>query len=278
MPVDASTAYLLFSDKHGTLAPTGTLASVARDVRAAMLQGPSAQQTASAQAMAKQYNTPQAQAALQNMSLAEKMAFAQKMQAQMGTASVAPRGPASAHDIALVKDVSPYADTGLQQKIVNLRGVQMKLDREWQKADAAIEAKEQAAIHAIATCPEDKTGSSLPVAQLRSVELSYADQRIAAAKSWLGRMAPYRVQMLALVKPAVQHGDRAMASWSQIQDASLKGRFRSAADVAWKNGLMNVNDVLGTVQVPAEHAAQAVADRHAVERRFAKLSGCTTLQ
>jgi hypothetical protein len=80
--------------------------------------------------------------------------------------------------------------------------------------------------------------------------------------------------MRAAVMPQIDYGDDALAAWTQISDPGLKQQVSASARGAEQQSLGQVGIVEQLVEQVSSKAAQAVADKKAIQKKYANARGC----
>lgn len=283
LPSSANTAYGQWTDDgNGNLKPGEAFTTVEQGINevlkeqaeangaAAPSQAQMQQQETTAQQMAAKYGTPEGQAALRAMSPAQLMALAQQMQPQTMTPRIV-----TPHDQALLQKIGDGVYPEQQQVMADVEKLQKQInsiDDAWDKAAAALGPQEQAAIKQLPVCPGE---AGIPSSQsMETVEVQYADQRIALATQYLPQFEPVIEQARAAVRPQIDFGDDALAAWTQIEDAGLKQQVSASAHGAEQQGLGDVGIVESMVKGASQKAAQTEADKKAIQKKYANAHGC----
>ncbi|HEV2562132.1 MAG TPA: hypothetical protein VGT78_08305 [Rhizomicrobium sp.] len=277
LPANAQSAYAQWLDDNGNLKPGATYKSQEDAIQNAMMRGamtnaPSAQQQANAQAIAAQYNTPEGRAKIAAMSPAQMMALGQQMQAQMGYAPPQPTA-VSEHDQAIMRQLGAYEKTAdVRQKTVSIQMASSKLEDQWEADKNKLGEVETAEHNKLPVCPGEAGEPSS--AASREVALKYADKRIALADSYLPKFTSYLQQLKQTVGPEIDYGDNAYSKWTQLQNPSLKSQTKGIVQGAENNAYADAGTVLSYVEGVSKKAAEAVADKHNIERMYANAGGC----
>ena len=277
LPANAQSAYAQWLDDNGNLKPGATYKSQEDAIQNAMMHSmeavaPSAQQQANAQALAAQYNTPEGRAKLAAMSPAQLMALGQQMQGQMGYAPPQPT-VVSDHDQAIMRQLGAYDKTAeVRQKTPVIQMASAKLEEQWDADRTKLGDAETSEHNKLPVCPGEAGEPSS--AASREVALKYADKRIKLADSYLPKFASYLQQLKQTVGPEIDYGDNAYAKWTQLQNPILKSQTKGAVQGAENNAYADAGILLSYVEGVSKKAAEAVADKHNIERMYAKAGGC----
>jgi hypothetical protein len=283
LPSSANVAYQQWiDDGNGTLKPGEAFNTVdqgindvlADEAKANMAspenQAQMQQQQTTAQQMAAKYGTPEGQAALKSMTPAQMMALAQQMQPQ----SNMPRA-VSPDDQQLLQKIGNGVYSGKQQVMADVMKAQIQantVQSQWDQAVSALGPEEQAQMRQLPVCPgEAGIPSSL---DMENLELKFADQRIAIASQYLPQFAPIIGKVHAAVLPEIDFGDDALAAWTQISDPGLKQQVSASAHGAQQQGLGDVSIVEKMVEGVSSKAAQTVADKKTIQKKYANAHGC----
>jgi hypothetical protein len=283
LPGSADVAYQQWvDDGNGTLKPGEAfntvdqgINNVVTDQAEATMASPAnqaqmQQQVSAAQQMAAKYGTPEGQAALKSMTPAQLMALAQQMQPQ----SMTPRA-VSPQDQQLLQKIGNGVYSGQQQVMADVQKLQIQantIESQWDQAVSALGPQEQAQMRQLPACPgEAGIPSNL---EMETLELKFADQRIAIASQYLPQFAPIVGEVRAAVIPEIDFGDDALAAWTQISDSGLKQQVSPSAHAAQDQGLADVGIVEKLVEGASSKAAQSVANKNAIQRKYANASGC----
>ena len=188
-------------------------------------------------------------------------------------AAVVSQGPVSAHDRALIQEISVFPETAqVLQKIQAARTAQATLLQKWHAELNALEQRRLEARGALPACRNEAGAPSQ--AAVRDVELSFLQQKSAIAVRYLAEFRPLVEQMLAAVGPRIEHGDSAMAAWTQLRNPGRKAELAPVARSAESDALLDVALVQSYIQDISKLAAHPVAERKAVARVYAQAKGC----
>ena len=228
------------------------------------------QQVATAQQMAAKYGTPEGQAALKAMTPAQLMALAQQMQPQSNM-----QRAVSPEDQQLLQKIGNGVYSGQKQVMADVQKLQIEvnsIEGQWDQALSALVPQQQAQFRQLPPCPGE---ASVPSSQdQEKLELKFADQRISIASNYLGQIGPVVGKTRAAVLPQIDFGDDAIAAWTQISDPALKQQVSPSAHGALQQGLGEVSLVEKLVEGVSARAAQAVAGKKAIQRKYANATGC----
>ena len=177
-------------------------------------------------------------------------------------------------DIALANTIGPYADSDLPRKVNDLMGQAGALDQAWQADEARLSAGRAAAFQAIKPCPEDKSGNARPVAGLQVVADHYSDLRLALARTYLAKFAALQAKLVALLQPEAAHVDKIIAEWNRLPNSFLKASLYNAIRNNYAVAVSHVSEVLALETGGSRRAAQAVADKRAVDARLKVAAPC----
>jgi hypothetical protein len=182
-------------------------------------------------------------------------------------------GPLASRDKALSGKISVFPDTAaVLQKIQAARTAQAALLEKWHAELSALEQRRILARTALPGC-HNEAGVPSQVA-IRDVELSFAQQRLEIALRYLAESRPLVNQLLAAVSPRIEHGDAAMAAWSQLRNPGARAQLAPLAREAETDALQDVALVHGYIQDISKLAARPVADRNALGRVYGNARGC----
>jgi hypothetical protein len=199
---------------------------------------------------------------------AEALALSHPMQPAVGS-----EGGLAAHDRALIPEISVFPDTAaVLQKIEAARTAQAALLQKWHAELNALEERRLQVRSALPACHNEAGAPSQ--AAIREVEQSFLQQKIAIATRYLGKSRPLVEQMLAAVSPRIEHGDSAMAAWTQLRNPGKKAELAPVARSAESDALLDVALVQSYIQDISKLAARPVAERNAVARVYAHAKGC----
>jgi hypothetical protein len=199
---------------------------------------------------------------------AEVLTLSRPMQAAVGS-----EGPVSAHDRALIEKISVFSDSaGVLPKIQVARTAQAALLQKWHAELNALEQRRLLARSALPACHNDAGAPSQ--AAIRDVEQSFLQQKIEIGVRYLGQFRPLVDQVLAAVSPRIEHGDAAMAAWTQLRNPVKKAELAPVARGAESDALLDVALVQSYIQDISKLAARPVAERNAVGRVYAQAKGC----
>ena len=277
IPQTAQAAYAQWIDNQGDLKPGATFKSLEDTIQNAELlpmqaNAPSAQQQASAQAMAAQYSSPEAQARLRNMTPAQAMAMAQQMQAQMGYAAPAPT-TVSDHDGAILRQLGGYGKAGeIMQKSAAIRMASSKVQQQWTADRDALGQQEIADRNKLPVCAGEAGEPSSR--GIRELSLKYADRRIALANSYAPKFANFLQQLKQNLAPDVDHGDNAVAQFAKLENPALKTQMQSTVTGARGSAYGDAGTVLSYVEEISKSMAAEMADRKRIERDYFDAKGC----
>jgi hypothetical protein len=283
LPSDANASYQQWiDDGNGTLKPGEAfntvdqgINNVIADQNQANMASPSnqaqmQQQASTAQQMAAKYGTPEGQAALKSMIPAQLMALAQQMQPQSNVARVV-----SPQDQQLLQKIGGGVYSGQQQVMADVMKLQVQvngIESKWDQDVSALVPQEQAQMRQLPVCPgEASIPSDLDTEKL---DLKFADQRISIAAKYLTQIAPIVSKMRVAVQPQIDFGDDALAAWTQISDPGLKRQVSPSAHGAEQQGLGDVGIVEKLVEEVSSRAAKTVADKKAIQKKYANARGC----
>ena len=269
IPQDAPDAYAQWIDRgdHG-LEAGREFKRFENAYKSAMMAGsPSMAQIRAAATMANQAGGGQ------NMSPAQAMALAQKMQTTMGIQSAGYTGVVSPHDQRLLEGINPYPQIGdLDRRLGILQGQWLKLLRQWENENGALGNEESNDLARIPSC-NDEAGSPNDIA-IRAVLYRYEGQKIALATSYIGKLTPIIVQYGIDVKPEVTYADTAYSKWTQIQNPGLRASVKSGAYAVIRKAFTDIGNVAAMTKQMSEKAAGIVAEHKMTEHRYANAAGC----
>jgi len=178
-------------------------------------------------------------------------------------------------DQAQLQKIGGGVYSGKQQVSAEVAAIEQEaraIEAQWDSEAAPLTAQESAAEQKLPVCPgEASIPSDLDVSK---VKLDYADKRVAIAGEYLSKFVPLVEKMKVAVQPEIDFGDDAVAAWSQIQDPALKQQVSDSAHGAEQQGFGDVGTVEGFVKSISEKAAQTVADKNAIQRKYANATGC----
>ncbi len=184
-------------------------------------------------------------------------------------------GAVSPGDQQLLQKIGGGAYPGQAQVMVDVMKLQMQvntLQSQWDQDVNALVPQKDAQIRALPECPGE---AGLPSGlEVEKVELQFADQRISIASKYLGQIVPIVGSMRAAVMPQIDYGDDALAAWTQISDPGLKQQVSASARGAEQQSLGQVGIVEQLVEQVSSKAAQAVADKKAIQKKYANARGC----
>jgi hypothetical protein len=283
LPSSADLAYQQWTDDgSGTLKPGEPFTTVEQGIDAVLKdqaeanqasapsQAQAQQQQSTAQQMEAKYGTPEGQAALRAMSPAQLMALAQQMQPQ----TMKPR-IVSPHDQELLQKIGDGVYSGQKEVMAEAMEQQKQIntiEEQWDKDVAALGPRQQAETQKLPVCPGE---AGIPSSQsMAELELKYADERIALATKYLPQFTPVIEKVRVAVGPEIDFGDDALAAWSGIEDAGLKQQVSAQAQGAEQQGLGQVTLVESMVKGVSGKAAQTVADKKAIQKKYANAHGC----
>ncbi|MGD0733134.1 MAG: hypothetical protein ABR956_17860 [Terracidiphilus sp.] len=283
LPTNANAAYSQFvDDGNGTLKPGEAFTNVTQGINNVIAdqakanmassesQSQQQQQLSMAQQMQAKYGTPEGQAALRAMTPAQLMALAQQMQPQTSMPGVV-----SPQDQQLLQKIDNGVYSGKQAVMADVLKLQQEVNgvyTQWDQALAALAPQQQAQFRQLPPCPGE---ASIPSSQdQKKLELKFADERIAIASQYLGQIAPIVGKARAAVLPEIDFDDDALAAWTQISDAALKQQVSASAHGAQQQGLGDVGIVEQMVEQASSKAAQAEADKKAIQKKYANARGC----
>jgi hypothetical protein len=283
LPSDANAAYQQWiDDGNGGLKPGEAFTTVdqginnviADQAKANMAspqnQAQMQQQASSAQQMMAQYSTPEGQAALKAMTPAQLMAMAQQMMPQTNVAHAV-----SPEDQQLLQKIGDGVYSGQQQVQADVMKLQTQvnsIEAEWDKDVAALVPQQEAQFRQLPVCPGE---ASIPSSQdQEKLELKFADQRISIASKYLAQIVPIVGKERVAVLPPIDFGDDALAAWTKISDPGLKQQVSPSAQGAEQQGLGDVGTVEQLVEQASSKAAHAVADKKAIQKKYANAGGC----
>jgi len=274
-PTSAQAAYGMWVDRNGGLTLGAQYQTLEAQLQQALATGMPGQDPVAAQKaqdLAKHYATPQGQAELKAMSMAQKMALAQQMQDNLGGAAQV-AGPASPADIALAKEVRFYpATVQTMQKTIALQQASAALEARWDKDSAALDAAASAEQGKLAAC-HGEVGDPSALA-IKGVQLKYADRKIALADSYLPKFAGFAGQYRQTIAAEVAYGDGAADAWTRMQNGALKSQTVALARGAASSGVNDVVRYLDFVEDFSKKAAGVVADKKRLAQFYADAKGC----
>jgi hypothetical protein len=228
------------------------------------------QQMSAAQQMQQKYGTPEGQAALKNMTPDQLMALAQQMMPQNGGAHIV-----SPEDQVQLQKIGDGVYSGQQQVFADMTAINKEvaaIEAQWDAEAAPLVAQEEAQFRQLPVCPgEASIPSDLEVSKLK---LEFADKRIQLAGKYLPKFTPLVDKLRVSVLPEIDFGDDALAAWSKIQDPGLKQQASASAHGAEQQGFGGVGAVEQLIRNVSEKAAQTVADKKAIEKKYAGATGC----
>ena len=279
LPSDGNTAYSQWTDDgKGQLKPgegfqsvTDGINSAVRDQAQADMpsQSQQQQQMATAQQMAAKYGTPEGQAALKNMTPDQLMALARQMSPQGGAHIVSP------DDQVQLQKINNGVYSGHQQVMDDMLSIEKQvnaIEAQWTAAEGALVTQEAAAEKQLPVC---KGEAGIPSDQsVRDLKLQYADKRIALAGQYLPKFTPLVDKLRVTLQPEIDFGDDAIAALSKIQDPTMKQQVSASANGAEQQGLSDVAMIEQLISRLSLKAAQTVADKKSIERRYADAKGC----
>jgi hypothetical protein len=178
-------------------------------------------------------------------------------------------------DIALANTIGPYADSDLPRKINDLMGQAGALNQAWQADETRLNAERAAAFQAIKPCPEDTSGNARPVASLQAVADRYSDLRLALAKTYLAKFAALQAKLVALLQLEAAHVDQIIADWTKLPNSFMKASLYNAIKNNYAVAVSHVSEVLALETGGSRRAAQAIADKRAVDARLKVATPCT---
>jgi hypothetical protein len=220
--------------------------------------------------MAAKYGTPEGQAALRSMTPAQLMALAQQMQPQSNMPGVV-----SPQDQQLLQKIGNGVYSGQQQVMADVMKLQIQMnsiESQWDQAASALVPQEQAQMRQLPVCPGE---AGIPSgADMKKLELKFADQGITIASQYLGQIAPIVGKVRVAVLPEIDFGDDALAAWAQISDPALKQQTSASAHGAMQQGLGGVGTVEKLVEDVSSKAAHAVVNEKAIQKKYAGAKGC----
>ncbi|MGP8251674.1 MAG: hypothetical protein ACLQHF_06535 [Terracidiphilus sp.] len=227
------------------------------------------QQVSSAQQMQQKYGTPEGQAALKSMTPDQLMALAQQMMPQNAAHVVSP------DDQVQLQKIGNGVYSGHAQVLDDMKAVDTEvnsIDAQWDAAAAPLVAQEAAQERQLPVCPgEAGIPSDLEVSKLK---LEYANKRIQLAGQYLPKFAPLAGKMRVAALPEIDFGDDALAAWTKIQDPGLKQQVSASAHGAEQIGFGDVGAVEQLIRNVSQKAAQTVADKNAIQKKYAGATGC----
>jgi hypothetical protein len=283
VPHDAGAAYAQWKDADGALSKGDAFTKIEKqltDAQAgAMLSGSGgttniAQQQAEGAKLKAQYDSPEARARMAHMSPAEAMAMAQQIQAQMGVSS-GMMGPTvvSPHDQALLRSIKPYPQGGdIRMKLAHAGEDMGKLETAYRADVAKIDAAQSAEETKLPVCSGEAGEPSERAVD--ALGLKYSDRRIALAVSYLPRSAAIIGGAHGAVAAETAYADHVMASWSALENPSLRSMNQASARGAETNAIADIASVLTLTEDASKPAAQTVADKNKLTRDAAKARGC----
>jgi hypothetical protein len=178
-------------------------------------------------------------------------------------------------DIALANTIGPYADSDLPRKVNALMSQAGALNQAWLADETKLNAARVAAFQAVKPCPEDKAGNLRPVASLQAVADHYSDLRLALAQTYLAKFAGLQAQLLGLIQPEAAHVDKIIADWNKLPNSFMKASLYNAIRNNYAVAVSHVSEVLALETTGSRRAAQAVADRRAVDAKLKVQTPCT---
>src|SRR6185437_15407195 len=201
-----------------------------------------------------------------------KIALAHQMSGQTGSAAMA-SGPVSQSDIALIKNVQLYPQTGdVRKHLTVINGKMADLEKKWDADSKKIDDEQNAAYRKLPLCPGE-AGEPSGIA-LRDLYRTYQDKRIVLATNYLPKFQPILTELKATVAPEIAHSDRAVASWSAISNPGQKAALQTIAQGARNAAIGDAGQPFGLVEQAWKKAATTMADRKQIEITYAKASGC----
>jgi hypothetical protein len=229
------------------------------------------QQMSAAQQMQQKYGTPEGQAALKSMTPDQLMALAQQMMPQnTGPHTVSPE------DQVQLQKINGGVYSGHAQVVESITSIgkeSQTIYAQWDAEAAPLVAQETAAEQRLPVCPgEASIPSDLEVSK---VKLEYADKKIAIADRYLSKFQPLVDKMKVAVMPEIDFGDDAIAAWTRIQDPGMKQQVSASAHGAEQTGFGDAGTVEGLIKNASEKAAQTVADKKAIQKKYADAKGCS---
>ncbi len=184
-------------------------------------------------------------------------------------------GPISAADQQLMRKMGNGAYQGQAQVMADVMKLQIQvntLESQWDQEVNALVPQKDAQMRALPECPGE---AGLPSGQeVEKLELQFADKRISIASRYLAQIAPLVGRVRAAVLPQIDYGDDALAAWTQISNPGLKQQVSPQAHGAEQQSLSGVGMVEQLVEQVSSKAAHAVADKKAIERKYADAGGC----
>jgi len=271
LPANAQAAFAEWVLQDGTLRDGPRYAAFTQSLKQAALS-PLPGQSGNAQSLAAQYATPEGQKKLAAMSLDQKIALAHQMSGQPSGAAMA-SGPVSQSDIARIKDVQLYPQTGdVRKHLSTINGKMVDLEKKWDADSKKIDDEQNAAYRKLPLCPSE-AGEPSGIA-LRDLYRTYQDKRIALATNYLPKFQPLLTELKAAVAPEIAHGDRAVASWSAISNPGQKSALHGIAQGARNAAIGDAGQPFGLVEQVSKKAATTIADRKQIDITYAHAAGC----
>jgi hypothetical protein len=181
--------------------------------------------------------------------------------------------PVSEKDRALAAQISVFGDEAkVEQQLEAIHAAQLALEQRWRNESADIEVRRVQERGALPACHNDAG----PPSQLaiRAVEEKYTQQKIALAEHYLVEFETVLEQLKTALRPRIVHGDTAFAAWMQLHSSGLKSQLAPLARNAESGAIEAVKTVEAFIQEVSKPAAQTIADKRALERVYAKATGC----
>jgi hypothetical protein len=181
----------------------------------------------------------------------------------------------SPKDQQLMQKIGYGAYPGQAQVMADVMKLQIEvnsLESQWDQDINALVPQKDAQMSALPVCPGE---AGLPSGQeAEKLELQFADKRISIASKYLAQIVPLAGSVRAAVLPQIDYGDDAFAAWAQISNPGLKQQVSTSARGAEQQSLSAVGIVEQLVEGVSSKAAQAVADKKAIQRKYADAGGC----
>ncbi|HEY1631145.1 MAG TPA: hypothetical protein VGF56_07500 [Rhizomicrobium sp.] len=271
VPHDAAAAYAQWVDKNGDLTPGPAYGGLEADIKATEM-APLTQQSAAMNSIMQKYATPQGQAELQHMTMAQKMEVARQMQAaQMGgqmTGAVV-----SDNDGALLRKLQPNAGTiQIRQKMADIAVRLGAIEQQWSAEDAKLAQARDTAMSKLAIC-KSEAGEPSELA-IKGVMLDHAGKRIALAASELPKYQALATEKRGLVAQETRYADEAWSAYQHLQSPTLKSQMHSLVTGTVANTAADVAAVLGVVETGSKRAAETVARKKSLEAQYKDAKGC----
>jgi len=271
LPHDAPAAYAQWIDKNGDLTQGPAYAGLEADIKTAEM-APMAQQNAAMNSIMQKYSTPQGQAELAHMTMAQKMEVARQMQAaQMGGAMTG--GAVSDSDGALIRKMQPSdAVIRIRTKMADIAARLGAIEQQWAGEDAKLATARDAALAKLPICKGEAGEPSM--LSIKGVMLDYAGKRIALAVGQLPKYQALANEKRALVAEETKSADDAWAAYQHLQSPMLRNQMHGLVAGSVANAANDVAALLGIVEAGSKRAAQAVAQKKGYEAQYKDAKGC----